>query len=135
MLVLLHKDNLPSLLWKSATISETFPGLDGHVRVATVKPFLDNSRDQFINWLCYLWSKIEILNFSDTVYHKGSMFKLSFPCWQDCALVEVKSAWEEGTFSFLFVDMFLSACPNLAQAVCVMVYNCVLLCAAICISV
>jgi len=124
MLVLLRKDNLTPMLGKSAIISETFPGLDGHVRVATVKLVLDNSRDQFINWRRYLWSKMQILNFSDTIYHTGIMFKLSFHCWQDCALVEVKSAKEEGTFSFLFIDVFQSACSYLAQAVCVVICVC-----------
>lgn len=84
MLVLLREDNLPPMLWKSAINTEIFPDLDGHVRVARVKPVLDNSRDQFINWQRYLWSKIQILNFSDTIYHMGRMFKISFPCWQDC---------------------------------------------------
>jgi len=37
MLVLLHECNLPPLSWKLAVIGETFPGSDGHVRVATVK--------------------------------------------------------------------------------------------------
>jgi hypothetical protein len=37
MLVLLREDNLPPMCWKLAMISETFPGSDGHVRVATVK--------------------------------------------------------------------------------------------------
>lgn len=36
-LVLLHDDNLPPVCWKLAVISETLPGPDGHVRVATVK--------------------------------------------------------------------------------------------------
>jgi hypothetical protein len=37
MLVLLREDNLPPLSWRLAIISETFPGSDGHVRVARVK--------------------------------------------------------------------------------------------------
>jgi hypothetical protein len=37
MLVLLREDNLPPLSWRLAIIIETFPGPDGHVRVATVK--------------------------------------------------------------------------------------------------
>jgi hypothetical protein len=37
MLELLREDNLPLLSWRLAIISETYPGPDGHVRVATVK--------------------------------------------------------------------------------------------------
>ena len=37
MLVLLREDNLPPMSWRLAVISETFPGLDGHVRVVKVK--------------------------------------------------------------------------------------------------
>jgi hypothetical protein len=37
MLVLLREDNLPSMSWRLAIISETFPGSDGHVRVVKVK--------------------------------------------------------------------------------------------------
>jgi hypothetical protein len=37
MLVLFREDNLPPMSWKLAIVSETFPGSDGHVRVATVK--------------------------------------------------------------------------------------------------
>jgi hypothetical protein len=35
--VLLRERSLPPISWKLAVISETFPGSDGHVRVATVK--------------------------------------------------------------------------------------------------
>jgi hypothetical protein len=34
--MLLQEDNLPPM-WRLAIISETFPGLDGHLRVVTVK--------------------------------------------------------------------------------------------------
>jgi hypothetical protein len=37
MLLLIRDDNLPPMSWKLATVTETFPGLDGHVRVVTVK--------------------------------------------------------------------------------------------------
>jgi hypothetical protein len=37
MLVLLREDNLPPTSWRLGIISETFPGLDGCVRVVTVK--------------------------------------------------------------------------------------------------
>jgi hypothetical protein len=37
MLVLLHEHNLPPMSWKLAVSDETFPGLDEHIRVATVK--------------------------------------------------------------------------------------------------
>jgi hypothetical protein len=37
MLVLLREDNLHPMSWRRAIISETFPGLDGHLRVVTVK--------------------------------------------------------------------------------------------------
>jgi hypothetical protein len=37
MLVLLREDNLPAMSWRLAVISETFPGLDGHVTVVKVK--------------------------------------------------------------------------------------------------
>jgi hypothetical protein len=37
MLVLLREVNLPPMSWKLAIISETFPGLQGHVTVVTVK--------------------------------------------------------------------------------------------------
>jgi len=36
-LVLLREDNLTPMSWRLAIISETFPGLDGHVRVVRVK--------------------------------------------------------------------------------------------------
>ena len=37
ILVLLHEENLFPMSWKLANISETFPGSDGHTRVAIVK--------------------------------------------------------------------------------------------------
>jgi hypothetical protein len=37
MLVPLREDNLPPMSWKLEIISETFPCLDGQVRVITVK--------------------------------------------------------------------------------------------------
>ena len=50
MLVLLREDNLPPMFWRLAIISETFPGLDGHVRVVTLK----NSSGQFKLPICKL---------------------------------------------------------------------------------
>jgi len=47
MQVLLREDNLPPMSWKLATISETFPGADGHVRVATVR----TCSGQFKQWV------------------------------------------------------------------------------------
>jgi len=37
MLVQLREDNLPPMSWRLGIISETFPSLDGYVRVVTVK--------------------------------------------------------------------------------------------------
>jgi hypothetical protein len=37
MPVLLREDILPPMSWRLAVINETFPGLDGHVRVVKVK--------------------------------------------------------------------------------------------------
>jgi hypothetical protein len=37
MLVLLREVNLPPMFWRLGIISETFPGLDGYVKVVTVK--------------------------------------------------------------------------------------------------
>jgi hypothetical protein len=37
MLVLLREDNVPPMSWRLAIFIETFPGPDGHIRVATVK--------------------------------------------------------------------------------------------------
>jgi len=37
MLVLLREDNLPTMSWRLAIFSETFPCSDGHVRVVAVK--------------------------------------------------------------------------------------------------
>ena len=50
MLVLLREDNLPPMFWRLAIISETFPGLDGHVRVVKVK----TSSGQFKRPICKL---------------------------------------------------------------------------------
>jgi hypothetical protein len=37
MFALLCEGNVPLMSWKLAVIIETFPGPDGHIRVATVK--------------------------------------------------------------------------------------------------
>jgi hypothetical protein len=37
MLVLLREENLAPMYWGLATINETFPGSDGHIRAVTVK--------------------------------------------------------------------------------------------------
>ena len=50
MLVLLREDNLPPMFWRLAIISETFPGLDGHVRVVMAK----TSSGQFKRPICKL---------------------------------------------------------------------------------
>jgi len=72
MLVLFQEDNLPSMSWRLAIISETFPGLDGHIRVVTVKtrPPLWSSGQSF--WLQIQWSRVRFPALPDFLSSSGS---------------------------------------------------------------
>jgi hypothetical protein len=67
-----------------AVIIETFPSLEGHVSVATVKTSYGKFKRTNHKQVLLPVKIAEILNCLDTIYHGSGMFHLSFPCKQDC---------------------------------------------------